>query len=144
MHNEGRWIPLALSEGVGEYYGPEIITNGSFADATGWTLGTDWAISGGSLNHANSAVFEYATFGLSTDYVPGATYRVEFDYTHTSGDAAVWVRGAASATTIPTGSGHKIMDIVAASGTTGFRFASQTLVGSIDNLSVRRRFGGPP
>jgi hypothetical protein len=56
--------------------GPELITNGTFDSATGWTLqGPYWTISGGKLNYVGGGT-KYASINV-TGY-SGSKYRVKF------------------------------------------------------------------
>lgn len=44
--------------------GPDIITNGDFSVATGWTLGANWAIAGGNADHTTGATAVMSQDGI--------------------------------------------------------------------------------
>src|SRR4249919_195634 len=48
-------IGLRLDKSRGLALGAELIANGTFDSATGWTLGTGWAVSGGQASHTGAA-----------------------------------------------------------------------------------------
>lgn len=117
-----------------------LVPNGTFDNATGWTLGTGWSISGGQLvaNQVGFGMGEavaVATPNLSA----GLTYRLTYTITsYTSGDVAMVV-GNNSGTT-RTAAGTYQQDIVYTAGSAArIAFTSpgfNGFVGTIDNVSV--------
>jgi len=80
--------------------GPELVTNGGFTDATGWTLFQSAGVSGGALNANGSNTGDLAT-RLVTGLVVGQTYMVAVDMTaYTTGSAHILIRNAANSSTI--------------------------------------------
>ena len=60
---------------------PEMVTGGNFANASDWTLGTGWAISGGQAVHTGSAGAGYLNQATSggNNFVEGKWYQLTFD-----------------------------------------------------------------
>lgn len=108
----------------------ERVSNGGFDSSTGWTLGTGWAISGGTLNGT-------ATTGVATQSIAltaGQRYRVRYHATVNSGSVRVKL-GTAVATTRST-SGTWVETITAAGSATLAIQGVTAFTGSIDNISV--------
>lgn len=55
---------------------PDVITNGDFAVGTGWTLGANWAISGGNCTHSTGATAEFSQADIIKQH--GAEYLLTF------------------------------------------------------------------
>lgn len=117
-------------DGMGEV-GEELVTNGTFEDATGWTLGAGWSVSDGTLNHT-SAVYEYATTLTGAVFTTSSTYRVRFTQI-SGGSVDVFVKGGSA--TAASGAGEKEVFVVAASSGTGLRFGMSGAACVIDNVS---------
>jgi len=120
--------------------GAEVIGNGTFADATGWTLGTGITVSGGVLNINNtSGSTQYADYGVPGDYITGKEYIIEFDYTYNSGDPlSQYVKGALSTSPGAISGTKKITVTAGQSAFTGLRFyVPNTCNCTIDNLSIK-------
>lgn len=126
--------------------GPEMVTNGSFATDTDWTKETGWTISGGVANGAVAGNF--FIYQAETGFVPGATYRLIYTLTRTSGGVQPILYGATSAGVgaVRTAAGTYQEDIVMGAGGSranqiAFRAydgSSFDFVGTIDNVSVKR------
>ena len=118
---------------------PNIVSNGTFDDGTGWSLASGWAISGGTLNGT-------ATTTLASQDSPaiaptnGVTYDFSFDVTaHTSGNLRIRVGGTSSATITISGTGAYTSSVVSgADGTVKVDDggAGGAFTGSIDNLVI--------
>jgi len=131
-------------------YGSELISNGAFADATGWTTNWSPGITGGVA----SGAAEYTYLQQSQDVMtaPGVevstTYKLEFDIT---GSLAIIIRDTNSSVTYITtttytstggegGTGHYILEFttggsVGDGGLRFFTFVNNT--GTIDNISLK-------
>lgn len=119
------------------------IANGTFTDATGWTLGAGWTISGGKLNgSATTANADIAFSGWTTDTL----YRVRMAVDSiTAGDLNVELSGASvvgSPRVHTTGTGT--IDFLVYTGTTAagaspvlrLRGSGAGFSGVIDNIVV--------
>jgi hypothetical protein len=118
--------------------GPDLVTNGTFDSATGWTAETGWSIGSGvatTVAGTTGALYQ----GISL--VAGRTYRVDFTISNTLSGGVIPSLFGGTTVFGPTlsGNGPKSALITAASGNTNIRFfkdaASAAL--SIDNISVR-------
>ena len=128
-------VGLMLDKSQGLVLGPELIANGNFSSATGWTLGANWAISGGTLNGTTATSYSY--INTPAGLVAGMVYYVSFDILSiSSGSVYINVGGISQATFTTLGS--KTARIVVAAGPVNFVYVGGTgFTGSIDNLSVK-------
>ncbi|MER8560196.1 hypothetical protein [Mesorhizobium sp. M0578] len=121
--------------GRGPRLRPELIVNGDFASAVGWTAGGGWSIGSGVATAVSSGSLTHAI-----SIIPGRAYEVLYDITAWSAgivtpnfSGGTTVNGAAANVV-----GSKRTTIVAAAGNTTFGFtASGSPNLSIDNVSVR-------
>jgi len=145
-YNDGSMLSVKPNENL---YGSELVTNGDFATDSNWTKGTGWSISGGSANcdgsqSSNSGLVQQnGILGVSLDLVVGRTYKMEFNIVVSSGFI----------TNIEVGGNYKYPGL-SSSGTYTFYFtptstndritftASSSLIGSIDNVSVKEGLTG--
>lgn len=127
--------PITRGAGVAMVAPPELVANGGFADATGWTAGGGWSIGSGVATAAASG-----TLSRSITVIPGRWYRVTYEITaFTTGtvtpnfSGGTTVNGAAAS-----GTGVRSVLIQAAPGnnTLGFVAAGSPSL-SIDNVSVK-------
>jgi hypothetical protein len=84
-----------LFESSGEWENDELVTNGTFAVGTGWTLGSGWTIGAGKATHTTG------TDDIEQDIVlvPGQTYHTEFTVSgRTAGDVTIKIGGTAGTT----------------------------------------------
>ncbi|WP_147693361.1 hypothetical protein [Vogesella mureinivorans] len=124
--------------------GAELVTNGDFASATGWSAGTNWAISGGVATHGASGV---NTLTQTIGTTAGKTYAVAWQIS-----AVTSVGGGLSARIGTGGAGSVLGGVYSAVGSyvdlltptvdqTGFQLITRGAVGdwvgSVDNISVR-------
>lgn len=124
--------------------GAELLTNGTFADATSWTTtgASYFSISGGviNINAPDSTAAYIDNSQLFSVLVPGKQYVVEFDYVKTSGGSPdVNLRGS-SGKTVSSSTGRKSITITCGSSVAGYglRFGQfGACVGTIDNVSVK-------
>ena len=125
----GQPVGLMLDKSKGLVLGPELVTNGDFSGgATGWSVGTNWTISGGFASHATGAD-GYLIQSISGKVVVGKTYKITSVFT---GTAPILAGGnlTASNTTLVNGSLYVI-----ASGTSLAIYSNASC--SIDSISVR-------
>lgn len=117
--------------------GPELVTNGGFASATGWTVGAQWSIGSGV---ASKTATGSSLLQQSIAIVPGRAYTVTFTITATSvaGDGMSVFLGQTSGA-IRTAPGTYTQTIVPSLGT-NLDFVARGATewqGSIDNVSVK-------
>jgi len=147
---DGQPVGLILDKSKGLVLGSELVTNGTFDSATGWTLGAGWSVAGGKLNAAtNQYTRAWFLVGASA-FVSGKTYKVEFDVSnYTSGVFHAFLSNgggpkSGSVLFIGPGNGHKICYITATATATGFGFEDESGSPpsfSIDNVSVKEIAG---
>ena len=120
--------------------GSELIADGGFDSASGWTKGTGWSISGGvascdGTQTATTDLHETAKNGL----VDGKTYRIEYTITSYSAGSIRVKAGNTGFGTYRSATGTYVENIVA--GVTSFTAvqfnADADFVGSIDNVSCK-------
>ena len=140
-----QFVGLVLDQSKGLALGPELVTNGTFASAAGWTLTTGAVISDGRLNFSAAAIQNPNAFTALTSFAAGDVYSVTLTI---SG----YVSGGVQIRTYPGGSTSAVLNAngthtlyVGNTGTPNGNLgiitvgASTTL--SIDNLSVKRVLG---
>jgi len=122
-----------------ESLGDEMITNGDFSSATGWTEGSGWTITGGKLVHASgtAGVVSQAAGSMVTAPVVGATYRITFDVDSASAGAFLVGLGGVSYADAFVSSGSQSIDITTTTATGFYMAATIYLAASIDNVSVK-------
>ena len=109
----------------------ELVSNGTFATSTGWTLAANVTIGSGTLNFA-SATSNNATYTLAG--VVGTTYHVQFDVSAVSaGSVRVGIGGVLGAAVAV--NGHVAQDITATT-TAVLTVTGVAFTGSVDNISV--------
>jgi hypothetical protein len=121
-----------------ESLGDEMITNGNFSSATGWTTGSNWSVAAGVLTHTAGAVetVSQAAGSMVSAPVVGSTYRITFDVDAiVGGYFTVTLGGATYATPITTSGSHSFE--ITATATTGLTITpSSALAVTIDDFSV--------
>lgn len=112
--------------------GPELVTTGDFASATGWSLSAGLTISGGVLQ-VNASGGAATNSGLVT---AGKSYAVAVDVTaFTSGSVRLFAGGVGG---VPASGLGTFTSVVAATGTAiQLYVTSASSVMSVDNISVR-------
>lgn len=132
----------ALPRGGGLYqwqpsaFYPELITNGTFASAVGWTLGSGWTVSSGSLNGAAGAGSDAS---IAVAIQPGSVYRVAATVTATAGAFVIktdaGLAGETSASISKSGAYSRLFR--APAGATRLVITkTSAFVGTIDELSI--------
>lgn len=149
----GQTVGLLLDKSKGLVLGPELVTNGDFASATGWTLGTGWSIGGGTATFtatgANSALSTIAPAAVS-----GRTYEIRYTVVSNTLNGGAFRLGAFSGASyfsslfqlqatpgtyvvrlvsVPSGAGN-VLDFWVTSGATSGAL-------TIDNISVKELAG---
>jgi hypothetical protein len=133
---------LALPRGGGLYeWQPslsydELVTNGDFASATGWTTGTGWSIGGGV---ATATAGTASTLSRPISLEAGKTYVAVFTITRTAGSVAFGINnidvGDASTPISHSGTFTRIFTTSATTTPITF-FKDAGFAGTIDNVSV--------
>jgi hypothetical protein len=83
---------LALSFITLGFSQTNLVSNGTFDDATDLTFDTEWTISGGTANFDDLGESKVLTFALSEDIIVGETYNLTFDVVSTNlGDARIGI-----------------------------------------------------
>lgn len=117
---------------------PELVTNGDFNAATGWTTGAGWAISGG--------IATVAVAGASSDLSQAVTleagrmYRLRVDVSRTAGSFTIQFNtGTTTDLSMPISAAGSYSRLFRApAGATTLRFTKDTSwVGFIDNASIK-------
>lgn len=129
----GEWKLDQASEKVGS----ELITNGGFDSDASWNKGTNWTISGGTLNVLSSAS-QYSATSQAIGLVNGKTYYYKFDVTAISGQL-IFQHGNNTAITYFTTTGTKTGRFTCTADNNYIRFKTNTVsaTGSIDNVIVK-------
>ena len=146
----GQTVGLLLDQTQGLALGPELLTNGGFDSSSGWTLsannpGIPPTITGGRLVfNSPTADYVHARFEFPT-LTAGATFLVEFAYTHTSGFAQILFGGTGTGySLIPTASGQYRLYLKSPGTNQRLEFsraAGGNNVFEFDNVSVRQILG---
>lgn len=116
---------------------PELVTNGDFASATGWTAGTGWVI---GLGVATATAGSASDLSRPVTMTAGAVYRVQFTVTRTAGYLSFKTNGGAlsgNASWLIGVSGTYDRLFRATPGSTSIVFSKDgAFAGTIDNVSV--------
>jgi hypothetical protein len=114
---------------------PELVTNGDFASATGWTAGVNWAIGAGVA----TATVANTDLSRAVTLEPGKMYRVVFTVTRTVGSVLfktnVGTFTEASAAISVSGTYSRLFR--AQAGATTLVFTGTGFTGTIDNVSIK-------
>jgi len=129
-------LALDIRAGAPEVLGPDVVTNGDFAaGSTGWTLETDWSISGGQAHVTNASnIWAIYQAGLT----PGKTYLISFTITSLSAGGLTPYCGDnlrdINANTVGT---HTAIMVCGSNGFLGVRASSFGTTAAVDNISFR-------
>lgn len=118
-----------------ETNGVELVTNGGFDNASWWSLGTGWEISGGMANSNSSS----SGFGIyRTEFLePGEKYIINYTVSNLSqGGYYAWVGSTTQVGNLNTNG--SISFTATCGAATYFYIVSNGGVGSIDNVSVQK------
>jgi hypothetical protein len=124
--------------------GSELIANGTFGDATGWSLGTGWTISSGQL-HFNGLAWTQAAYNLTL--VIGHQYKMVIDVSNYATSATIY-NGGGMIPAGPTFANGTITKWCGPSISAPYIAIVSTTDGSMDcdNLSIKENYayGIPP
>lgn len=141
---------VASQGGVsGPSYGAEKITNGGFADATGWGVAGSWSIGSGVASFAdlaNSTMFQ-ADVTMVSGMAINTTYKLEFDVASAGSLDLIFRDQSAAVEYIAQalyGNGHHIIEFTTGgsigTGGLGIRgLTTSTASGTIDNISLKEK-----
>jgi hypothetical protein len=140
----GQSVGLMLDKSKGLVLGPELVTNGTFDSAAGWSTGTGWTISGGVASFSNPTGTNLARTDLPS--IPtGRLVKIEFDMTFTSGAGVVAglnIGGGIDSFGTFNTSGRKTAYVTTTASRTGLNLTGiGNSVFSIDNISVKELAG---
>ena len=141
-----RMIPYPTTASTGAWLytkgglGSELVSNGTFDTATGWTTGVGWSIAAGVADCDGSqttvSLITSATMSLTT----GTVYLVEFTMTRSAGSLYPYI-GTGTGTMIgssSTAAGTFSTELTFTEGTNTLNFsASSDFIGTLDNVSFR-------
>lgn len=122
----------AIYEWRPNFTATELVTNGNFSSATGWTSGTGWLIAAGvATASAGSASDLSTTITLN----PNAYFLLEFDMTRSAGNLLVKV-GTTAVTASLNSSQHYEAVIYTTPGTTLVFSKDNSFAGTLDNVTL--------
>jgi len=135
------WVPnlLANPRGGGIYeWAPnfsdtELVTNGDFSSATGWTQGSGWSIGAGIASFTTTG----ASTALSTQIsaLPNSYLMLEFDATMTTGTINIQVAGVEVLADIATTGRKRNIIYTGVGGDVTLGFVKEVgAIGSLDNV----------
>jgi len=136
------WVPnlLALPRGGAIYeWAPnfsssELVTNGDFSSATGWTAGTGWAIAAGV---ATASIGTGSLLSTQIDALPNSYLLVEFDLTRAAGTLDVEVNDVVVINDLAATARVRRIVYTAGGGTVTLGFRKDAAFGgTLDNVSV--------
>lgn len=124
--------------------GQELVTNGSFSSADGWTTGVGVSIGSGVITCDASIVGTVATNNSGESSVSGKAYFVSYEITAVTaagGGVSIGVGASSSEWTTPRSTVGVYQEVVVASSTAGkvrmLKRNTTNFAGSIDNVSVK-------
>ena len=131
----GQPVGLALDKSQGLVLGPELVTNGDFSSATGWTLSAGWSITGGAL--VGTSVGAFSTAVQTSVTTAGKTYRVSLTVVVTAGALNLGLPPGSGGSIDISATGSYSYLMVANTGNVGVRAGGGGFTGTVDNFSVR-------
>lgn len=137
---ESLWMGATWAlDGNGRAYntptlGVEIVTNGAFDAATGWTLGTGWTVGSGVATKASGAVDQIHQALLTA----GLWYQGEWSLTVTAATFGLLFGASGSRGPTRSSSGTYIETKAATGNQLGVRGLSTSSAGNIDNVSYKQ------
>lgn len=136
-----QWMQTAAIDFAGaEVLGTELVTNGDFTSATGWTQQAGWTISAGVLN-GNVAAAAFTNAFSTVALTAGKAYKVTYTITsYTSGAVRAGFYGGTGvfgASQAAVGTFSEVIVAVTGNASAGFQGQGAGFVGIIDNVSVK-------
>jgi hypothetical protein len=129
---------LTLDKSQGLVLGPELVTNGDFAIVSDWSLGSGWAISGGSGNHTSGG--GTGDLRQSITMENGKSYKIPWSLIATSGSAlgAARINSVVLDSNMGTVGNYQAIYLKTASESGDLIFAANNLTEcKLDDVSVR-------
>lgn len=129
-------VGLILDKSQGLVLGSELVTNGDFSSATGWTAGVGWSISGGVATKVAGTGDNLST---ACQNFAGKYVSITLTATVTAGSLVVSPGGYQATTAITTSGNYtfKILVWAPASNHILYVIADAAFAGTVDNISVR-------
>ena len=119
-----------------ETLGTELVTNGNFDSATGWTAQSGWAVSGGK---ANGTATTGAIYQAMSSMTASTKYRLTYTISGlTAGSVRVSLRAAVTTTQTTNGTFSEIVTSGTSSDTNFYIDGVAAFTGSIDNISLKQ------
>ena len=105
MGNAGQRYGTDTTDGAGDRgcasaFGPNMVTNGDFSSATGWTQGAQWSVTGGQAVKSGSDT-SYLTSAPTTPFVQGQIYCATCDIVSGAGTSLLLVNHNDASYTMP-------------------------------------------
>lgn len=111
----------------------ELVTNGAFLTVSGWTVGANWTITGGSASANNST----ATLEQSITLNRAAWHLLDFDMTRSNGSVSVYWGNTTISSTLGASATVKLTFFSGNGGAANLRFLGHSFTGTVDNVSVK-------
>jgi hypothetical protein len=112
----------------------ELVTNGDFSSASGWSNGAGWTIAGGNL----SATAANTSAVTSITLLRGAWHLLDFDVqVRTAGSILPYYGSTAIGSAITAAETYKLTFFAGAGGATDLKFTGSAFTGRLDNVSVK-------
>jgi hypothetical protein len=113
---------------------PQLVTNGDFSSATGWTPGIGWAIAAGTATATAGTASDLST---AVTLAAGAWFLLEFDYTRSAGTLQPMIGTTNIGSALSSASGRVRAAFYTADGLLIFH-KDATFAGTVDNVSVKQ------
>ena len=120
--------------GIGDGLGPELITNGDFSSAAGWTVGVGWNIANAAQSINGGILSQLGVLTASK------TYRLIVRVTAYTSGALIFTDGVTSFN-IPSAIGTHTIVLPAVTGSDATFQGGGTYNGIIDDVSIRELVG---
>jgi hypothetical protein len=131
-------VGLLLDKSQGLALGPELITNGNFSSATGWTQGAGWSIGSGVATATATSGYLFQTVA---SVVAGKYYDCTVTITiYSSGTLRFFAGASAALSTAMTAAGTYNLR-VCANSTSQLGVVGTSFTGAIDNISFKEVTG---
>jgi hypothetical protein len=131
-------VGLVLDKSKGLVLGSELVTNGDFSSATGWSPGTGWSISGGVATKVAGTASDLYTAAFPSGSL-GKYVSITLTVTVTAGSLMVIPGGYQALAAITSSGTHTYKTCVTHPTSNPYLYltADAAFAGTIDNISVR-------